>query len=189
MDINQLLSSITGKYIYFTVAGSLSTIEVIGLSRTTRFILAGKSNSTEKKELPERYQIVISKRIEQILASNDIIDFDHMEHLENDEYPFNKVKAFVEGKPEIGQLLFADFLAQPSKQDQELSNDEICQLMKSFEVRRRWRKSRKMTIDRNCYSDGEQVAVYSDKDLTDTESISGARVIGIEQCDDIDYFS
>ena len=183
------MTSITGEYSYFTVAGSPPTVEVIGLSRATRFILAGKSNSIEKKELPERYQLVISKRIEQILASTDIIDFDHMEHLERDKYPFDKVREFIEGKQEISHLLFSDFLVQPNKQEQELSNDEICQLMRSFEVRKRWRKSRRMTVDRNCYSDGEQVAAYSDKDLTDAESVSGARVIGIETYDDIDYFS
>ncbi|KAE9552744.1 hypothetical protein FO519_004061 [Halicephalobus sp. NKZ332] len=189
LDIDELLSSMTGEYAYFSIAGSPSIIEVVGLGRATRSILAGHSRSEDKQEFPERYQLTISRRIEQVLAANDITEFDHMEYLEADRYPFDRVREFVRGKNEIEHLLFADFLIQPSKQIRELSNDEICQLMKSFEVRKKWRKSRRQIIDRNCYSDGEQLAAYSDKDLTDTESVSGARVIGIETCDDIDYFS
>lgn len=70
------------------------------------------------------------------------------------------------------------------------------ELVKTFEVRKRkWRrrpKSHRSSSKGYCSEGDERCESaastnYSDKDLTDSESVSGARVVGIDTADEDDH--
>uniref|UniRef100_A0A7E4W1I9 TPR_REGION domain-containing protein n=1 Tax=Panagrellus redivivus TaxID=6233 RepID=A0A7E4W1I9_PANRE len=87
---------------------------------------------------------------------------------------------------EASRLLFVDFLPPQLETSKRLDTVDAVQLMKTFDVRNKWRRKRKtkntqsVSCVREYASDGERFAGFSDKDMTDTESISGARVLGID---------
>lgn len=117
-------------------------------------------------------------------VAENIVGIDEIKQLNYEPYPFLKIREFIyrNSYQENASQLFADLLPMcEGIQNHNLDGAELLQLMKSFEVRTRWRRRRKgkMTT-RECYSDGERFSLLSDKELTDSESVSGARVIGFD---------
>uniref|UniRef100_A0AC34Q5N9 Uncharacterized protein n=1 Tax=Panagrolaimus sp. JU765 TaxID=591449 RepID=A0AC34Q5N9_9BILA len=186
LDVEKLRIKCDGKL--FTANGYQNMKEIYGLSNAVRFVLFSTCKNTPLRtnHLPEKLQIAISRRIENIFlnSSGDLpsVDVQNLEKLARDRFPYLEVERFFAKNPKLSELIFADFLTPFEDKKETINADELLHSMKSFENKKKWRRARKTSVAARGYaSDGEQFVTFSDKDLTDTESVSGAKIIGIDQ--------
>uniref|UniRef100_A0AC34FP13 Uncharacterized protein n=1 Tax=Panagrolaimus sp. ES5 TaxID=591445 RepID=A0AC34FP13_9BILA len=189
--IKELFANIHATF--YTQSNSEKDIEIRGLSWMARRIICEEEYldsylKTEKDFSTHSYEYALHERLKQVLSlHNDAItanDIAEIKRLSREKYPYTKLKEYIyryDDQENIAKL-FLDLLPpQNGNSNKNLDSNELFHLMKSFEIRTKWRRRKKGKMSTRDYcSDGERFSVLSDKELTDSESISGARVIGFD---------
>uniref|UniRef100_A0AC35G5I8 Tetratricopeptide repeat protein n=1 Tax=Panagrolaimus sp. PS1159 TaxID=55785 RepID=A0AC35G5I8_9BILA len=200
LDIEIIKKMFANNYAtFYTHPNSEKNIKIRGLSWMARRIICEEEYldsylKTEKDFSTYSYEFALHERLKQVLSlHNDSItanDIAKIKQLSQEKYPYTEFKEYIyqyDDQENITKLFLDLFPYQNKNMNKNLDSSELFQLMKSFEIRSKWRRRKKGKLSTRDYcSDGERFSILSDKELTDSESISGARVIGFD-VEDAEY--
>ncbi|TKR64432.1 hypothetical protein L596_024962 [Steinernema carpocapsae] len=87
----------------------------------------------------------------------------------------------------LGTIVDIPMVTKNEKDDPQRKPTDVCEILKSFEIREKWRRKgrrKPRSRSRGYASEGEignlNNTTISDCELTDTESVSGAKVLGVD---------